>query len=378
MDILVLVSKKSKYKLASIIREFIEDYKNVRILELEEEFNRIKSRSKSSKVIIVLRDNNFEKFLSSNQENKYYLDNVLNSYYSKVIILNFDELKKYNNKNISVNIECNLDDMEIIKYTLEGIKRYIGVDNNDKDITSKKNNRALTMMLLTMICLGLYMLFSINKERFILNQEFDHIISIIMLLCASLFCVIFIFSKKINITDLLFEEYSDEYDEKIKEALVKDETYLEDKEEKINALGRMELNLSDIKEFYVWTKKQSKIAFALAIILIFFGIVTFSLIIIFSVFTQGIELSIAIMGTIGSCIIEFIGATALVIYRLTLSQLNHYHRSLHEDERFLSSVNLINNLSDSKQKDEMIKQVINSELELNLIELKQSENKNKK
>lgn len=378
MDILVLVSQKSKYKLASIIREFIENYKNVRILELEEEFNRIKSRSKSSKVIIVLRDNNFEKFLSSNQENKYYLDNVLNSYYSKVIILNFDELKKYNNKNISVNIECNLDDMEIIKYTLEGIKRYIGVDNNDKDITSKKNNRALTMMLLTMICLGLYMLFSINKERFILNQEFDHIISIIMLLCASLFCVIFIFSKKIKITDLLFEEYSDEYDEKIKEALVKDETYLEDKEEKINALGRMELNLSDIKEFYVWTKKQSKIAFALAIILIFFGIVAFSLIIIFSVFTQGIELSIAIMGTIGSCIIEFIGATALVIYRLTLSQLNHYHRSLHEDERFLSSVNLINNLSDSKQKDEMIKQVINSELELNLIELKQSENKNKK
>lgn len=376
MDILVLVSQKSKYKLASIIREFIENYKNVRILELEEEFNRIKSRSKSSKVIIVLRDNNFEKFLSSSQENKNYLDDVLSSHCSKVIILNFDELKKYNNKNVSVNIECNLDDMEIIKYMLESIKRYIGVNNKDQDITPKKNNYALIVMLLTMICLGGYILF--GGERFVFNQEFDHIISIIMLLCASLFCVIFIFSKKIKITDLLFEEYSDEYDEKIKEALVKDETYLEDKEEKINALGRMELNLSDIKEFYVWTKKQSKIAFALAIILIFFGIVAFSLIIIFSVFTQGIELSIAIMGTIGSCIIEFIGATALVIYRLTLSQLNHYHRSLHEDERFLSSVNLINNLSDSKQKDEMIKQVINSELELNLIELKQSENKNKK
>ena len=69
-------------------------------------------------------------------------------------------------------------------------------------------------------------------------------------------------------------------------------------------------------------------------------------------------------------IIEFIASTALVIYKATLSQLNHYHHSLHEDERFLSSVNLISSLSNTNDKDEMLKKIIDSELNLNLIEIK--------
>ena len=49
----------------------------------------------------------------------------------------------------------------------------------------------------------------------------------------------------------------------------------------------------------------------------------------------------AIIPVIGGAITEFVAATALVVYQKSISQLNHYHQALHEDQRFLSSVNLI-------------------------------------
>ncbi len=53
-----------------------------------------------------------------------------------------------------------------------------------------------------------------------------------------------------------------------------------------------------------------------------------------------LSFQMSIIPAIGGVITELIAGTALVVYRNSLSQLNHYHKALHEDERFLSSVNL--------------------------------------
>lgn len=64
-------------------------------------------------------------------------------------------------------------------------------------------------------------------------------------------------------------------------------------------------------------------------------------------------------------ITEFVAVTVLVIYSKFLTQLNYYHKHLHEDEIFLSSVNLLDKFSKSYIKDEMLKEIIRSELNLN-------------
>ena len=56
-------------------------------------------------------------------------------------------------------------------------------------------------------------------------------------------------------------------------------------------------------------------------------------------------------------------------------QLNHYHKALHEDERFLSSVNLLGKFSSVEAQDDMLREIIRSEIQMNLAELQENENR---
>ena len=49
------------------------------------------------------------------------------------------------------------------------------------------------------------------------------------------------------------------------------------------------------------------------------------------------DIQVSIVPAVGGVITELIAGTALIIYRNSILQLNHYHEALHEDERFLSS-----------------------------------------
>lgn len=141
----------------------------------------------------------------------------------------------------------------------------------------------------------------------------------------------------------------------------------EDKTE-VDALGRMLINLEDIKEFYTWSQKQAKAAFYLAICMCLLGFLLMSTsVILLMVFKSSIQASL--LPTIGGVVTELIAGTALIVYKNSLLQLNHYHKALHEDERFLSSVNLINKFSSPEAQDEMLKEIIRSEIQMNLSNL---------
>lgn len=62
----------------------------------------------------------------------------------------------------------------------------------------------------------------------------------------------------------------------------------------------------------------------------------------------------------------------MVVYRNSLLQLNHYHRALHEDQRFLSSVELLGKFSSAEEKDKMLQEIIKSQMEMNLTEMKEA------
>ena len=134
----------------------------------------------------------------------------------------------------------------------------------------------------------------------------------------------------------------------------------------IDALGLMRINLEDIKEFYTWSQKQAKGAFRLAVSMCIAGFIMMAVAILLPIaFNMKIEM--AIIPAIGGAIAELIAGTALFVYRSSLSQLNHYHKALHEDERFLSSVNLLSRFSTTEAQDEMLKEIIRSEIQMNII-----------
>ena len=144
----------------------------------------------------------------------------------------------------------------------------------------------------------------------------------------------------------------------------------------IDALGRMRINLEDIKEFYTWSQKQARAAFSLAIAMCIGGYILLVGAVLFPILF-GLSMEMSIIPAIGGAIAEFIAVTALFVYRSSLSQLNHYHKALHEDERFLSSVNLLDKFNSSETSDEMLKEIIRSEIQMNLAEVKSDDRQTK-
>jgi len=136
----------------------------------------------------------------------------------------------------------------------------------------------------------------------------------------------------------------------------------------IDALGRMLINLEDIKEFYTWSQRQAKGSFRLAVAMCIGGFVMMVAAISLPI-AFGLNIEMAIIPAIGGAIAELVAGTALFVYRSSLSQLNHYHKALHEDERFLSSVNLLSRFSTVEMQDEMLKEIIRSEIQMNLISI---------
>lgn len=117
-------------------------------------------------------------------------------------------------------------------------------------------------------------------------------------------------------------------------------------------------NMSELKQYYSISKRQVWLAFVLAILFCITGtIVLLNSILKF----DGSNLQSTIISAIGGTISEFFAGTSLLVYKSTLQQLNLYYKSLHENERFLSIVNLANQLPDDRQPDAIIK-IIDSSL----------------
>ena len=162
------------------------------------------------------------------------------------------------------------------------------------------------------------------------------------------------------------------YSDRLKETIVHESYYShpsdsaqEKSNPEIDALGRMLINLEDIKEYYTWSQKQAKSSFYFAVAICIFGFILLSSA-VFILLSSDSNWGASIISAVGGVVSELIAGTALIVYKNSLLQLNHYHQALHEDERFLSSVNLLNRFSTTEIQDEMLKELIRSEIQMNL------------
>ena len=120
-------------------------------------------------------------------------------------------------------------------------------------------------------------------------------------------------------------------------------------------------NMKEINEYYVLSKKMTKDSFVLAVCMCIGGFFIISTSVIF-ILLNNIDAIQAILPIISGAVIEAIAATTLIVYKKSLEQLNRYYDALHDNEIFLSAVNLANKISYEKR-DDTYNYIIKTKLE---------------
>lgn len=154
----------------------------------------------------------------------------------------------------------------------------------------------------------------------------------------------------------------DSYQEKLKNTLGIFTT-----KENNDIIGLMINNLSEIRQFYELTKVQANNAYKLAKNSCIAGICLIVISVLVALIFNNNQIAVAT--TVGGVIVEVLAGTSLFVYQKTLKQLNYYYASLHNNERFLSLINIVGK---TNIKDELYSKIVESELD----NLKQYEIKN--
>lgn len=127
-----------------------------------------------------------------------------------------------------------------------------------------------------------------------------------------------------------------------------------------NVLELMTINMKEIKEYYVLSKNMARSSFRLSVSMCLLGFTLIASSII-SVFILDAGLGSALVPAIGGAIVEVVAGTSLFVYKQALDQLNKYYEALHENERFLSVVNITDKISPEK-KDDVYMEIIRSQI----------------
>lgn len=210
--------------------------------------------------------------------------------------------------------------------------------------------------------MAMFIIVPILRKLDIIDSEIVGIIGVLVLI------VIFIWDAVAN-SETKLEKKQKEYLEQVQK--LEGDKNLSDKD----ALELIKVNLANINEYYIWSQKQAKSAFNAAIATCSVGFLLVVAAVLIPVVKQDFNSTISFISFLGGAITEVIGGTIFFVYRKSLTQLNYYHKALHEDQRFLSSVNLINKFHDRNAGDEMLKEIIQSAIDINRAEFGHSEEK---
>ncbi len=217
------------------------------------------------------------------------------------------------------------------------------------------------IILILAIFILIYLI--LNPKEFFLVFNLEYLIILIIIILITIIALLIIRKTKPELfkkIKYLFLEEIDEFDS---------ETYIKELRNKIidnnssqkDVLELMLENMKEIKDYYVISKKQAKRSFSLAMVMCFTGLL---FIIISTILATIFKASILIylIPAIGGSLAELIAATSLIVYKNSIEQLHNYYESLHNNERFLSLVNLVNKIS-SEKRDDAYYNIINIELQ---------------
>lgn len=390
-----ILASQDKYSFAE---KLLEDIRNAKIISrplmnevIVEISSDIKKEVANADIILAIIDKNFTDNVMLNTEFQLVLMESRKNKNKLLLPIVLDDADIPVALESMLYVKCNSlskEDIEKTKLKIKSVlehRRYTVKTRNLKENQSRTSSMIILTLAIEMLAILFIVMFF--KEGPIGAGYFDdeNIITISIGLIAVMLSITTLFTSYFSIMKRRWQEDDEEeiesYSRRLKRAIVPDEVIqdgqkgyrTEDTKKEIDALGRMMINLEDIKEFYTWSQKQAKASFILAVAMCIFGfILMIGAVMLPVVFRLSFEMSI--IPAIGGVITELIAGTALVVYRNSLSQLNHYHKALHEDERFLSGVNLLGKFSTVEAQDDMLRKIIRSEIQMNLAGLRENEN----
>ena len=390
-----ILASQDKYSFAE---KLLEDIRNAKIISrplmnevIVEISSDIKKEVANADIILAIIDKNFTDNVMLNTEFQLVLMESRKNKNKLLLPIVLDDADIPVALESMLYVKCNSlskEDIEKTKLKIKSVlehRRYTVKTRNLKENQSRTSSMIILTLAIEMLAILFIVMFF--KEGPIGAGYFDdeNIITISIGLIAVMLSITTLFTSYFSIMKRRWQEDDEEeiesYSRRLKRAIVPDEVIqdgqkgyrTEDTKKEIDALGRMMINLEDIKEFYTWSQKQAKASFILAVAMCIFGfILMIGAVMLPVVFRLSFEMSI--IPAIGGVITELIAGTALVVYRNSLSQLNYYHKALHEDERFLSGVNLLGKFSTVEAQDDMLREFIRSEIQMNLAGLQENEN----
>jgi hypothetical protein len=239
-----------------------------------------------------------------------------------------------------------------IEEELFTIKHRYGSSNNKKVL--------VLVMLLFAVLITLSMTYSLFfSPHSMLKEYFSVLMSLLLTLIT--FLITSVLRKERDVNEIT------QYSEKLKRTII-ESNYKGTKEkgndastkknDENDALNLMLVNMAEIKAYYTLSKTQAKDSFRLSVWMCILGFILLVAAVVLPFLTSG-KYEVSIITAIGGAIVEIIAGTSLFVYKNSLLQLNHYYESLHDNEKFLSTVNLVRKLSQEKQ-DDMYIEIIRS------------------
>lgn len=390
-----ILASQDKYSFAE---KLLEDIRNAKIISrplmnevIVEISSDIKKEVANADIILAIIDKNFTDNVMLNTEFQLVLMESRKNKNKLLLPIVLDDADIPVALESMLYVKCNSlskEDIEKTKLKIKSVlehRRYTVKTRNLKENQSRTSSMIILTLAIEMLAILFIVMFFKEGPIGAGYLDDENIITISIGLIAVMLSITTLFTSYFSIMKRRWQEDDEEeiesYSRRLKRAIVPDEVIqdgqkgyrTEDTKKEIDALGRMMINLEDIKEFYTWSQKQAKAPFILAVAMCIFGfILMIGAVMLPVVFRLSFEMSI--IPAIGGVITELIAGTALVVYRNSLSQLNHYHKALHEDERFLSGVNLLGKFSTVEAQDDMLREIIRSEIQMNLAGLQENEN----
>lgn len=243
--------------------------------------------------------------------------------------------------------------------------------NDDKRKNNKKNKYRTTVY----ISLAILIVAIIPVVIFLLNEyhplkALDEITvsmfgSMVVAMVATIFA--YIIYKPMMYSD---DEKSSAYYDNLRDKIIlhvdsgvtlTKENNKEQTDDNRDIIELMIANMKEINEYYVLSKRMTRQSFILAVCMCIGGFMIISISVAF-ILINNLEAKEAIIPVISGAVIEAIAATTLIVYKKSLEQLNRYYDALHNNEIFLSSVNLVSKIS-TERRDQMYEYIIKTKLE---------------
>lgn len=128
---------------------------------------------------------------------------------------------------------------------------------------------------------------------------------------------------------------------------------------KKDIIALMLKNNDEITDYFKISKSQARSSFGLSVAFCILGIVPLGAGIYCMVVLK--DISVSIISLISGSISEFVSGTIFWLHNKSALQLNHYYDALHENEKFLSAVNIADKLSDEKR-EEILVEIIHKQI----------------